>query len=155
MIEVKAEKGVPAPPARVYGVLADMHQHARFLPPAFSDFSVVQGGIGAGTLTRFNVTAGGRSREYLMRVEEPEPGRVLTESDENSSLITTFTVEPDGAASRVEILTRWQGAGGIGGIFERMFAPRVMRRIYTDELERLSAYVCSRPDGDPSSVPSS
>jgi hypothetical protein len=75
-----------------------------------------------------------------MEVAEPEPGRVLTESDTGSSLVTTWTVEPEGDLSRVEIATRWQGAGGIGGFFERTFAPRVMRGIYADELERLDAY---------------
>jgi hypothetical protein len=40
----------------------------------------------------------------------------------------------------VEISTRWEGAGGIGGFFERLFAPRVMRGMYADELERLDAY---------------
>jgi hypothetical protein len=38
----------------------------------------------------------------------------------------------------------WDGAGGIGGVFERMFAPRVMRAIYADELERLDAYARER-----------
>ena len=36
--------------------------------------------------------------------------------------------------------TRWNGAGGVGGFFERIFAPRAMRAIYADELERLDAY---------------
>ena len=75
-----------------------------------------------------------------MRAEEPEPGRVLTESDTGSSLVTTWTVTPEGRDSRVRIETRWQGAGGVGGFFERLFAPRVLRRIYTDELERLDRY---------------
>jgi uncharacterized protein YndB with AHSA1/START domain len=141
MIEVKADAVIDAPPEKVYGVLADMHQHERFLPPAFSEFAVEEGGVGAGSVTCFKVTAGGRTREYRMRVAEPEPGRVLTESDQNSSLVTTFTVDPDGDRSRVEIKTRWEGAGGIGGFFERTFAPRVMRGIYADELERLDAFV--------------
>ena len=71
---------------------------------------------------------------------EPEPGRVLTESDLNSSLVTTWTVTPEGAGSRVRIETTWQGASGIGGFFERLFAPRVLRRLYADELARLDAY---------------
>jgi polyketide cyclase/dehydrase/lipid transport protein len=100
--------------------------------------------VGAGTITRFKVSAGGRSREYRMQVAEPEPGRVLTESDTNSSLVTTFTVDPDGSRSRVRISTTWDGAGGIGGFFERMFAPRVMRGIYADELERLDSYARER-----------
>jgi hypothetical protein len=54
--------------------------------------------------------------------------------------VTTWTVEPEGAGSRVQISTTWAGAGGIGGFFERLFAPRVMRRIYADELQRLDEY---------------
>jgi hypothetical protein len=66
---------------------------------------------------------------------------VLTESDTGSSAVTTFTVAPHGEQSAlVTISTTWNGAGGIGGFFERMFAPRVMRGIYADELERLNAY---------------
>ena len=75
-----------------------------------------------------------------MRVDEPEPGRVLTESDTGSSLVTTTTVSPQDGASLVRIATTWDGARGIGGLFERLFAPRVMRAIYTDELERLNTY---------------
>jgi hypothetical protein len=118
-----------------------MHQHPRFLPPAFSDFQVEEGGVGAGSVTRFAVTAGGRTRSYRMRVTEPEPGRVLVESDTNSSLVTTFNVEPRDGKSLVRISTSWDGAAGIGGFFERTFAPRAMHRIYLDELERLNAYV--------------
>ena len=48
------------------------------------------------TITRFKMTAGGRTREYRMKVAEPEPGRILTESDTDSSAVTTFTVSPQG-----------------------------------------------------------
>src|SRR5436190_6223147 len=140
-IVVSAERTVEAPADAVYRYVADMREHhPRFLPAAFSDFQVESGGTGAGTVTRFTVTAGGRSREYRMRVDEPEPGRVLTESDTGSSLVTTTSVSPHDGASLVKISTSWDGAGGIGGFFERMFAPRAMRDIYTDELERLNAY---------------
>src|SRR5215469_9252173 len=139
--EVSAEATVDAPADTVYRYLADMREHhPRFLPPAFSDFQVESGGVGAGTVSRFKITAGGRTRDYRMKVAEPEPGRVLTESDMNSSAVTTFTVSPHGSASRVRISTAWNGAGGIGGLFERMFAPRVLRAIYADELRRLDAY---------------
>jgi hypothetical protein len=96
--------------------------------------------VGEGTIIRFTVTAGGRSREYRMMVTEPEPGRVLTESDTASSLVTMFTVTPQGATSRVRISTTWQSAAGIGGFFERLFAPRALRRLYADELDRLNTY---------------
>ena len=124
----------------IYYVLPALATVLHFLPPAFSDFHVESGGVGAGTVTRFKVTAGGRTREYRMRVDEPEPGRVLTESDTGSSLVTTTTVSPRDGASLVQISTAWDGAGGIGGVFERMFAPRVMQAIYADGLERLNVY---------------
>ena len=136
-----AEGTVAAPAERVYSYIADMREHhPHFLPPAFSDFQVESGGVGAGTVTRFRLTAGGRTREYRMDVAEPEPGRVLTESDTNSSAVTTFTVDGEGDESLVRISTAWDGASGIGGVFERMFAPRVLTAIYVDELRRLDAY---------------
>jgi uncharacterized protein YndB with AHSA1/START domain len=140
-ILISAERTVEAPPETVYGYIADMREHhPHFLPPAFSDFRVESGGVGAGTVARYKMTAGGRTREYQMKVAEPEPGRILTESDTGSSAVTTFTVSPQGTASLVQISTTWDGAQGIGGFFERMFAPRVMRAIYLDELNRLDAY---------------
>lgn len=133
---------VGAPPADVFRYIADMNNHhPHFLPPAFSDFQVVSGGVGAGTVTTFKLTAGGRTRDFRMTATEPEPGRLLVETDANSSSVTTFTVDPvAGGTSTVTIGTEWQGASGIGGFFERMFAPRVMRSIYADELRRLDAY---------------
>jgi uncharacterized protein YndB with AHSA1/START domain len=139
-VEASAERTIDAPAGQVYGYLADMHQHPRFLPPAFSDFKVEEGGVGAGTVTSFAVTAGGRTRSYRMRITEPEPGRTLVESDANSSLVSTFNVEPQGDKSLVRISTSWDGAGGIGGFFERTFAPKALHRMYLDELERLNAY---------------
>ncbi len=147
IIIVSAERAIDAPTETVYGYFADMRvHHPRFLPPAFSDFQVESGGVGAGTVTRFKVTAGGRTRDYRMTVAEPEPGRVLTESDTASSLITKTTVTPRGSGCIVEISTTWDGAGGIGGFFERVFAPRVMRGIYEDELRRLEAYARQQAD---------
>jgi uncharacterized protein YndB with AHSA1/START domain len=140
-IRMAVERVIAAPADRVYQYLADYeHRHPRFLPPAFSDVRVEAGGVGAGTVLSFRLTAAGRTRPYRVQVAEPEPGRVLTESDLGSSLVTTFTVTPEGSASRVRIDTRWDGAGGIGGFFERLFAPRVLRRLYADELARLDAY---------------
>lgn len=53
---------------------ADMRDHhPRFLPPAFLDFGVESGGLGASAITRLTVTAGGR--EYRNMAAEPEPAR--------------------------------------------------------------------------------
>ena len=71
---VSAEHKVDAPADVVYRYVADMREHhPHFLPPAFSGFRVESGGVGAGTITRFKMTAGGRTRECQMKVAEPEP----------------------------------------------------------------------------------
>jgi len=140
-VEVGAEGEIGAPSEMVYRYLADVSEHHRhFLPPAFSELEIEKGGRGAGTIVTFKVTAGGRRRAFRMVMAEPEPGRVITESDTGSSLVTTFTVTQRGAGSLVAIFTTWNGADGIGGVFERLFAPRAMREIYLDELARLDAY---------------
>lgn len=141
-MQVSAERTVDAAADTVYRYIADMREHhPRFLPPAFSDFQVEAGGAGAGTVTRYKLTVGGRTREHRVTVAEPEPGRVLTESEAGGpNSVTTFTVAPEGSASRVRIHSAWDSAGGIGGVLERMFAPRMVRAILTDELGRLDAY---------------
>lgn len=151
---VSVEGPVWAPPVDVFRYIADMqNHHYHFLLPAFSQFEALLGGVGAGTVTTFTFTAGGRTRYARGTVTEPEPGRRLVETDANSSSVTTFIVDPaTGGMSKVTIGTEWQGASGIGGFFERMFAPRVMRPIYKDELRRLDAYAREQaappPDSD-------
>jgi uncharacterized protein YndB with AHSA1/START domain len=139
-VVASAERSIDAPADEVYSYLADMNQHQRFLPPAFSDFQIEQGGVGAGTVTTFKVTAGGRTRSYRMQITEPAPGRTLVETDTNSSLVTTYNVNPQGDKSLVSITTSWDGASGVGGFFERTFAPRALRALYQDALDRLNTY---------------
>jgi hypothetical protein len=53
-------------------------------------------------------------------------------------MVTTWTVHAaDAAATTVRVRTTWQGAGGIGGFFERTFAPKGLARVYGSMLERL------------------
>ena len=125
----------------MYGYIADYREHNhRFLPPAFSDYHVEQGGVGAGTVVRFRLTVGGRGRAYRGRIAQPNPGRVLTESDPDAGTMTTFTITPDGRESLIRIETAWPGAGGLAGMVERLVAPRLLRRLYVDELARLDRH---------------
>ncbi len=148
VIEIAEERVIAAPAARVYRSIADYDEHQRFLPPAFSDFRIEEGGVGAGTVMRFNVRAGGMTRAAHHRVSEPEPGRVLTESEIGADMATTFTVTPEGDMSRVRIVTRWT-AGGVRGFVERLLAPRMLRALYRDELARMERYVVENPEGAP------
>jgi hypothetical protein len=77
-----------------------------------------------------------------VRPELPDHSRSLSKL---LSLVTTFEVEPRDGRSLVRISTSWDGASGIGGFFERAFAPKAMRRIYLDELDRLNAYATAQP----------
>ncbi|HEY3482577.1 MAG TPA: SRPBCC family protein, partial [Streptomyces sp.] len=58
------------------------------------------------------------------------------------SMVTTWTVTPSGEGrSKVVTTTTWQGAGGIGGFFERTFAPKGLNGIYDAVLAKLAADV--------------
>jgi len=141
MVYVVAEGSIGAPTELVYTLISDFNQHhQKFLPPSFEDFKVEEGGVGAGTIFSFTSHAARRMRHFRMRVDEPEPGRVMTESDLTSSMVTTWTLTPQGRHTILKIETRWKGAGGIKGLFEGLFAPPAMRRIYKDELQRLDRY---------------
>ena len=148
-LEVRAEGHVGAPAASVYRFIANFRDHHhRFLPPAFSQFRVERGGIGAGTVATFRVTLGGVSQDYRTEVQEPEPGRVLTETDAHVGSFTTFTVTPEDGGSRVRIVTTWPSKGGVRGLFERLIAPRMIRKLYNDELTLLDRYARSQTAAD-------
>ena len=144
-VTAQTERLVPASPRHVRAFLADYRNNRpRILPPEyFRDYRVEQGGDGAGTVISYRMRAGGRERSYRMRVEEAAAGGPLVESDTESSLVTTWTLTPvaDGERTLVGLASRWEGAGGIGGLFERMFAPRALHRIYDEVLKRLSEAV--------------
>jgi hypothetical protein len=57
-------------------------------------------------------------------------------------MVITWTVTPAGEGrSKVVVETTWKGAGGIGGFFERTFAPKGLNRIHDEVLGRLAATV--------------
>jgi hypothetical protein len=133
----------------VYGVLADYHQgHPSILPRRyFTHLHVERGGQGAGTLIRFGMKIGGQVREATAEVSEPEPGRVLVERvlDERGTE-TSFTVDPLGTDRvRVTIRTSWRAAG-VPGLFERLFAPALLRRIYREQLGNLERVARGGPE---------
>ena len=145
IVHASAERTIPAPAAAVYDLLSDYQNgHPRILPPAFSDFSVLQGGVGAGTIIRFTLNVGGRPQEIEARVDEPEPGRVLTETYPHKGAVTRFTVVPAGSQSRLQIETTWEPSSGIAGLIERMVAPRLFRKLYAEELDLVERWAIER-----------
>jgi hypothetical protein len=123
----------------VLPALADYTEtRRRILPEQFSDYRVEAGGQGAGTRVawRFAATSK-RVRDQLVEVGQPDAS-TLVETDTRSSMVTTWTVSPaDAGLTTVRVRTTWNGAGGIGGFFERTFAPKGLRRVYEDLLGRL------------------
>jgi hypothetical protein len=145
-IRISADADIAAPADRVYRILSNYREHhPRILPPAFTDFTVDEGGIGAGTVMRFNMTLAGRTQPARHRVEEPDPGRVLREIDLDRDMQTTFTVTPNAAGTNVAIDTVWK-QGGPTGLAMRALAPRLLRPIYADELGRLERYAREHPE---------
>jgi hypothetical protein len=136
-----AEGLLQAPADVVYHCLSDYREHHRvdggFLPPAFTSLEVLEGGVGAGTVFRFTTSVGGRSVTRTQRVSEPDPGHVLVESGDGEG--STFTVEPEGNATRLRIETTLN-APGVEGLLMRWFGARVMRPLYADEMARLEKY---------------
>ena len=143
-ISVQACSYIPASAPVVYGILADYHEgHPSILPPeSFADYVVEAGGRGAWTSIRFVMPGVGKPRQFHMEVSEPEPGRVLRETDLKTGTITTFTVEPtdDASICRVIMRSEWR-RGGLMGWVERWFAKPFLRRIYIEELHNLAVKV--------------
>jgi hypothetical protein len=135
-----SSRELPAPPERVLELLRDYRDTRRqLLPDNYSAYRVEAGGTGAGTVIGYHFSAGRRERDYRLRVQETDG--VLQESDELSSFVSVWTVTPAAAGSTVTLQGSWNGAGGVAGVFEGLFAPLGLRRIYDEILSRLAAAV--------------
>ena len=140
-----AERVVRAPLEQVRSALADYQgTRRRILPQKYSDYRVESGGRGAGSRVHWRFAATSkRVRDQLIEVSEPDG--TLVERDTRSSMVTTWTVTPaDAGTSTVRVRTTWDGASGVGGFFERTFAPKGMARIHEALLERLERTVTTR-----------
>ncbi|WP_028801863.1 SRPBCC family protein [Streptomyces sp. 142MFCol3.1] len=140
-VEATTERVIAADAEAVFDALADYSgTRAKLLPEHFSEYEVREGGDGEGTLVHWKLQATSkRVRDCLLEVSEPTDGE-LVEKDRNSSMVTTWRVTPAGeGSSRVVVTTVWNGAGGIGGFFEKTFAPKGLGRIYDAVLVRLAA----------------
>ncbi|MFJ7420697.1 SRPBCC family protein [Streptomyces uncialis] len=144
-VEATTERIIAANPDDVFDALADYSgTRAKLLPEHFSEYEVREGGDGEGTLVHWRLQATSkRVRDCLLEVTEPNSGELsngeLVEKDRNSSMVTTWRVRPDEEGkARVTVTSTWQGATGIGGFFERTFAPKGLARIYDLVLDRLA-----------------
>ena len=142
-VEATTERIISADAENVFDALADYENtRAKVLPEHFSEYKVLEGGDGEGTVVHWKLQATSkRIRDCVLEVTEPTEGRLI-EKDRNSSMVTTWTVTPAGEGkSKVVVSTVWNGAGGIGGFFEKTFAPKGLGRIYDALLAKLAAEV--------------
>ncbi|MEU5279033.1 SRPBCC family protein [Streptomyces asoensis] len=142
-VEATTERVVAADPEKVFDTIADYSgARGKLLPEHFSEYEVREGGDGEGSLVHWKLQATSkRVRDCLLEVTEPTDGE-LVEKDRNSSMVTVWRVTPAGEGrSRVVVTTTWNGAGGIGGFFEKTFAPKGLNRIYDLILANLAAEV--------------
>ncbi len=101
-LSAAADAHVDASPEVVLAILRDLDgHHRRILPPAFSDFEVLHGGDGDGTLSRFKFRLGGRTTEVRTLTTETNPG-VIREQVLGRDMVTEFHVvsEDEARASR-------------------------------------------------------
>ena len=140
IVTAAAQARVDAPADLVLEIIRDFDgHHRRILPAAFSDFRVLAGGVGAGTVTSFTTTLGGRKVHGQTVVTEPASG-VVREDVVGRDMVTTFRVQERGNHAFVTIRTTWTPARGINGFLERRFAARMLRDVYRQELALLQAY---------------
>lgn len=141
--QVSASRLIAAPAEKIYNLIADYKAgHPRILPrPPFVSLQVEQGGVGAGTIINFQIKMLGRLQTFHAEITEPEPGRVLVETNANNGPVTTFTVEPrdQGRQAYVTIATVAPVPAGLAGAIEGWLSPGLLRPVYEKELEQLAA----------------
>ena len=128
---------INAAPDEVLGAVADYRNvRPKILSPQYSEYQVLQGGQGAGTVAKWRLQAT-KSRVREVEVAVDVAGKTVIEKDANSSMVTNWTVAPAGTGSTVTVKTSWTGAGGVKGFFEKTFAPLGLRKIQDEVLANL------------------
>ncbi|HYB35208.1 MAG TPA: SRPBCC family protein [Mycobacterium sp.] len=128
---------INAQPAAVLDALADYQKvRPKILSPHYSEYQVVQGGQGQGTVAKWKLQAT-KSRVRDVQASVDVAGHTVIEKDANSSMVTNWTVAPAGTGSSVTVKTTWTGAGGVKGFFEKTFAPLGLKKIQAEVLANL------------------
>ncbi len=128
---------INAEPAATLAAVSDYRDvRPRILSPQYSGYQVVRGGQGAGTVATWRLQAT-KSRVRDVHIDVDVAGHTVIEKDANSSMVTNWTVAPAGSGSSVTVKTAWNGAGGVKGFFEKIFAPVGLKRIQGEVLANL------------------
>jgi hypothetical protein len=132
---------IESDPQIIYSIIADYNDgHQKILPkPPFVSLVVEAGGKGEGTIVLVQMKVLGKLQVFRTVVSEPEPGRVLVETND-TGYITTFTVEPrdDGKLSYVNFTTEISDDAGLLKKLEFRLSKLLLVPVYNKELEKLA-----------------
>ena len=132
---------INADPDAVLTAVADYQTvRPKILSAHYSGYQVLEGGQGEGTVATWKLQAT-KSRVREVKASVDVAGHTVIEKDANSTMVTNWTVAPAGTGSSVTLKTSWNGAGGVGGFFEKTFAPLGLRKIQGEVLENLKKQV--------------
>jgi hypothetical protein len=132
---------INAEPDAVLAAVGDYQQvRPKILSDAYSEYQVLQGGQGQGTIAKWKLQAT-KSRIRDVQVSVDVAGHSVIEKDANSTMVTNWTVAPAGPGSSVTMKTTWTGAGGVKGFFEKTFAPLGLKKIQGEVLANLKKQV--------------
>ncbi len=129
---------INATPDAVIAALADYREvRPSILPEQYRDYSVISGGNGNGTVVHWILQATSKRQRDVKATVAVVPD-TITETDENSSMVTTYRVVGSGAGSTVSTTTTWSSnASGVGAFFEKTFAPKGLNKIQAALLDNL------------------
>jgi hypothetical protein len=128
---------IDAEPPAVLDAVADYRNvRPKILSPQYSEYEVLEGGQGQGTVAKWRLQAT-ESRVRDVQVSVDVAGHTVIEKDANSSMVINWTVAPAGPGSSVTVTTTWTGAGGVKGFFEKTFAPLGLKKIQGEVLGNL------------------
>ncbi|SDE07098.1 SRPBCC family protein [Nocardioides lianchengensis] len=137
-VTATTEATLPVTPEAALVALADyVDTRPAILTDRYTDYAVQSGGVGDGTVVTWQLHATEKRVRHVVADVTTDATSVI-ETDRNSSLVTRYVVSPAGNGSRVVVTTTWDGAGGIGGFFERTFAPKGLARIHDGVLANLA-----------------
>ena len=140
---IAASKAIDAPPAVLYGIIADYHDgHRRIVPPrVFKWLAVDKGGIGAGTEIRLGMRVLGLVHALARRrhraASRPPARRDAIRRTAMSRRSSSSPVRRN-IGSTVTIQTDLELPGGIAGRLQGFFLGRLLRPLYVEELQRLA-----------------
>lgn len=142
-VTARSSTEVSAAPEVVADAVADYASvRPEILPDQYSGYRILEGGQGAGTVAAWNLQATkkrSRDVEAVVSLRTADKVTTVTEEDRNSTMVTVYEVTPGPKGSTVTMTTSWKGAGGIGGFFEKTFAPGGLRAIQQELLDNLAA----------------